>query len=120
MSIGLDPALLEALSTLAAKLGTTVEFMYGVMRRQAFVSGALDVITALLGAALGIYIFRSCVRKARRAPVEDQLFYYIVGGMCILCATIIATGSLFHGTNLIINPDYYAIQELFKLLKDIK
>ncbi len=33
MNISLDPALLEALKSLAAKLGTTVEYMFGVMTK---------------------------------------------------------------------------------------
>lgn len=116
MNISLDPSLLEALKSLAAKLGTTVEYLFGVMTRQA----TTNAIMSLVWCAFALVAFVALIYGIRvtneRDPEWDSPLVPIYG-LCLLPVALAFVISLSCGIKGLINPDYYALELLFQAIK---
>ncbi len=120
---------MEMLEALAEKLGTTLEHLWEVLIRQALVEGAYALVLAVFGmAALGglIYACVLGVRAGRRlAEKEDDTFYLhgsqAVGGVLLLLfgamvLDIFVLRNIHTALICFINPEYWAIREVLRLL----
>jgi hypothetical protein len=124
----MDQKTLEALQALAAKLGTTAEYLWIVMVRQArlLIIADLAVIACLVFAL--VLIFRQ-MRQLRARFTEmtlrnqDPTIEYLAAfGLWIL---IVACGGIviFMIPDLmtkIFNPEYWALQQILETVKGTK
>jgi hypothetical protein len=117
---------LELLQSLAAKLGTTADHLWGVMIRQARVSVITDL---LLDCALVLVIviafkkiFPFFDRKIQEDPEGD--FLYILGtlflGAVLVVCTVVAIFCVPDMVTKIANPEYWALQQILETVKGAK
>lgn len=104
----MDEKTLQALTALATKLGVTAEYLWGVMVKQAPISGALDLAVIAAWTAACVWLVR---RKTAGDPPEWRddmaraMAWVAVGLVCVLTAVI--GGFEFTGAvTAIVNPEY--------------
>lgn len=127
----------EILKQLADKLGTTVEHLWGVLVSQAIISFWADMVfytIAVVIIIVGAKIIIGCVRRAQALWMEEVDNYYwhdsgkeakfngnIAGGaVTVIIVFIFSIASLAGIEDTITkryNPEYYALQQVTKLLK---
>ena len=116
--------IMEILRVLAEKFGTTTEFLWGIMVRQAYVVG-ISQILAFVMAGLFVFAWNRYVWSIRlpEDPQEDRggdktfgimmvRLFGVVGAcmwaMMFLCGLTEITTALF-------NPEYWAIKQVGQL-----
>lgn len=115
----------KRLDLLAAKLGTSAQFLWAVMRRQATVelwTTATSVALSLAGTVGSVYLLKLGVRifYSNNSGYDAEgrgIIISIVGG--ILLATniiwfIISVASL---PTLALNPDYWVLRDILSTVK---
>ena len=105
------------LAELAARLGTTVEHLWGVLIRQAYIDGISSLFTALCALAVGfiaLFLFFQ-VRGDREkylgkyAPAFAE---YFILGIVLLFVLGIAGSNLYWVITDFFNPEFYALRQL--------
>jgi len=126
----MDQKTLEALQALAAKMGTTAEYLWIVMVRQARVLFVVDLIMYALGAT-AIYALYKGIRKCleeeeklnAREPGNDKAAFMVMTGLFIICGFCIVLAMCLHLPDTItkaINPEYWALQQILETVKGTK
>lgn len=115
----MDDKTLQALTTLAAKLGTTAEYLWGVLLRQAPVTGALDLAVIAAWVAGCVWLVRFVRRKtAGQKPEWDDEMGRVFGwgGAVLVCSlvAIIGGASIGPAVTAIVNPEYWALRQILK------
>lgn len=109
----------NALATLAEKFGTTVEHLWGVMLRQATISGILSaiVIVMMLGIIYGYY--RAFKWYTHTNKYDD--IYEIATPVLAIIGVALTIGSpilfILEAENMLtalLNPEYWALHQLLK------
>ena len=125
MNIALDPKILEAIQTLAQKLGTTAEYLFGVMKAQVYAFAWADVFGAILGLTATVLCglaIRCVYRKSQKK--DDYRFdpdvYYGLAGVFGLVSLSLSIIFLVDMGLFFINPNYYALKLLFETLSKLK
>jgi hypothetical protein len=115
----MDDKTLQAVTALANKLGTTAEYLWGVLVKQAPLSGALDLVVLTAWAAACVWVARFVGRKTSgdRPEWNDEfdrgLAWIGVGIVCGLTALI--GGLVFSDAmTAIVNPEYWALRQILK------
>ena len=104
------------LQPLAEKLGTTAQYVWGLQVKQAYVDGSIALVGLLFGMVIvGLTIFLNWKHKDDEYYDLDlwsviSIIPIIIGVVCI-GITISTVFTAF------INPEYYALQQLIKLVK---
>jgi len=104
---------------LAAKLGVAAEHVYGVLVKQAVVSGVLSTLMMIAAIIVAVFLTKSLAKKSREYQKhvgEYSLNPYQVIHWCMVFAlTVLSIAALTNGSDMvgkIINPEYYAIKEI--------
>lgn len=100
---------------LAAKLGVAAEHVYGVLVKQAVVSGSVSIGASLVLLLIAIVIPILCMREAKRRKgiISDGLaiaFGWGVFAAVFMLIISLVTGVI--GIKAVLNPEYYAIKEI--------
>lgn len=111
----------KLIETLAAKLGTTAEYLWGVLIKQAHVSATTDLICATLFAAYLIIFSRWMIRRGRNTDdsfgdIPSDIPIAMLGGLTAIVSFILI---LFCIPNIItgfMNPEYWALEQILKKL----
>lgn len=115
----MDTNTLQALTELANKLGTTAELLWGVLVRQALVSGATDLILYAV-CTWGIYaLYNKFSFDLNNMEKWDYSTGVIFTGLC-LSVMILGFTAIINLTDTItalINPEYWALNKLLEGLK---
>ena len=105
-----------ALQPLAEKLGTTAQYVWGLQVRQAYVEGFI----ALGGLMFGIFLCGLSVWLVKHLTNERGydildvfifIFLFFIIGLTFIFINFSTVLGCF------INPEYYALQQLIKLVK---
>ena len=110
---------LEALTTLAAKLGTTAEYLWGVLLKQAPLSGALTLLSLSAWIAVCIALVRFVYKKTSgpnpdwRDEMARFLAWFGAGSVCLTTA-LIGSLSIGDAVTAFVNPAYWALQQILK------
>jgi uncharacterized membrane protein SpoIIM required for sporulation len=105
------------LAELAEKLGTTVEHLWGVLIRQAYIDGVSSLVTILLALAFGFgaVLFFFHVRKDRKKYLGEYapafVEYFILAVALFLVAAAVGT-NLYWVISDFFNPEFYALRHL--------
>jgi hypothetical protein len=116
---------LKAIESMAEKLGTTVEFLWGILVRQATVEGiqgiAFFVLTVLAG--VGLFFWWKAWDKGRD---DNNSFYYeseefffsllMSFSILLLSCSIVAILNLGHVASCFVNPEYFALNKILETL----
>ena len=106
---------LKRLDTLAAKLNTTGEHLWGVLMVQQRVDAAIKFM--LFG--FGLYLIHwaiKCFKLEAKQEYDDPK--YVLIGVCCGGFGVMFVGFGFDWWGHIINPEFYAIKSLLVAMKD--
>lgn len=123
----MDEKYRQLIEALAAKLGTTAEHLWGVLVRQAPISGAVDLVLCIMIAAATWWWVALVKRKTMRPPETETNSYpraewegegailawvaaFIAGFLALVCVT----GSAQWIVAAFANPEYWALKQLVK------
>lgn len=104
------------LEQLAAQLSTTVERLWGVLIRQAYVEGAYMLLLILAAILFTIALYRH-TKNVWDADISEFHEFSILMGWTIAAVGLI--GSLFGlqaALTALLNPEYWALQQIIKML----
>lgn len=106
----MNEATTKLIEELASKLGTTTEHLWGVLIKQAPISGTCDV--AVLSAWLIIQILGFLWIRTKIKEADDKIIPLIA----CLVATLVWIAAVGSGLHIIIasfiNPEYWALKQL--------
>jgi uncharacterized membrane protein YfcA len=108
----MDDNTLQALTQLAQKLGTTAEYLMGVLIKQGPISGLIDLLIMAI-MAYGSYIG---VRLVLRKNDDDNEIAVVFGWIgivtfCIVTSLVILL-QLNQAITGIIHPEFWALQQI--------
>jgi len=120
----MDEKFQKLIEALAAKLGTTAEHLWGVLVRQAPISGAVDLVLCVVIAAVTVWWVALVKRKTtcppetktNRAEWRDEgaflawIVTVIFGVLALISAIVSAQGIVA----AFANPEYWALKQLVK------
>lgn len=113
----MNEATTKIIEELSSKLGTTAEHLWGVLVKQAPISGACDslfiivLILALVWASR--FIRRKCVPdKDGYSQWSDCLPAWAVWFVCAAIVTIVIGGCLSGIVSAFANPEYWALMQI--------
>jgi len=124
----MDEKLITALTELATKLGVTTEYLWGVLLKQAPISGGIDIMVMCAWVS-AIYMWAKYVQRKTERPAvttdcqyphaewNDEMGVFLawgsVGLAAILAATIIGC-NLSISIAAFVNPEYWALKQIIK------
>ena len=112
------------LAGLASKLGISVEHLWGVLVRQAYIDGISSLATTLVCVLLGvviIYAFFYLRRKFKNTPHHEwtppfglllEPFGFVILGIVLLVIITIGSDNLYWVVSDFYNPEFYALRHL--------
>ena len=115
----MDEKTLQALTALANKLGTTAEYLWGVLVRQAPITGAIDLAVMIAWVAGCVLLVRFVRRKTGGDKPEwgDEfgraLAWFGVVGVCAVVALVVGF-EFSHAVAAIVNPEYWALRQVLR------
>lgn len=115
--------LTELLRELAKELGTTTEYLWSVLLKQAFISGLTDVLYIVLWMIFCISLYKTFfhIRENWDWYVErdwEPVAVWVVSLQVLLVFifTIIVMFGLHTTVSAFFNPEYWALQKILSLL----
>ena len=123
----MDDKTLTALTALAQKMGTTAEYLWGVLLKQAPITGAIDLAVMVAWVSAAVWWFRFVQRKTSTPPATADGKYsnaqwreegagiawvsVVVAGLVVaLCVGAILSSTVA----AIFNPEYWALKQILK------
>ena len=123
----MDDNTLKALTDLAEKLGTTSEYLWGVLLRQAPISSTINMAVMTIFVALAVFFILKVRAKTKAPPATEDCPYprpdwvdddgVLAWGLSILFALLVA---LIVGCSIeaaitgFVNPEYWALHQILK------
>jgi len=113
------------LKTLAEKLGTTVEYLWEVLVRQAYVSAITDIIMLVLFIIAGTLFWRFHKKCTDRGWYNGEYPEYIgvasipmiLGSVAYFIWFIVILISIHNMITGFANPEYWALQQILNQIK---
>jgi hypothetical protein len=112
----------KELAALAAKLGVSVEHLWGVLVRQAYIDGLSSLVTVFCCAAAGLgvlWFFFYRRRKYKQAEPKERFFLstnepleYLVMGTILFFLVALAGNNFYWVISDFFNPEFYALRHL--------
>lgn len=113
----MDEKTLQALQALAQKMGTTAEYLWGVLVKQAPISATVDVIGVLVVFCVLVAVWRKAIFMHEDVNGEAKF----LGFAALVFVTILAIFVVWNYADSTIagflNPEYWALHELFRSVK---
>ena len=122
----MDDKTLQALTILANKLGTTAEYLWGVLLKQAPISGVTDLLTCvlLIFAAIALTKFVYCKTKPRKSECSsyeypewnnEAAFFAWAGCFLFFCFALLSVAFSIQGiVAAFLNPEYWTLMQILK------
>ena len=123
----MDDKTLQALTVLAEKLGTTAEYLWGVLLKQAPITGAIDLAIMAAWVAMAWLWCRFVLRKTTApkatddAPYpkadwrEEAAFFSWLSAVALVGVTaLIVSSSFAMAVAALVNPEYWALRQIPK------
>lgn len=123
----MDEKTLQALTDLAEKLGTTSEYLWGALIKQAPITGAVDLMIMVAWVAAAAGWFALVKRKTTEPPKSDEDRYpraewveesAFIGWVSVaifsLIAGVVVSSTLSITIAALLNPEYWALAQILK------
>lgn len=119
---------LEAITRLAEKLGTTAEYLWGVLLKQAPIAGVVDIAVGAIWIVFAVMWFRFVQQKTTKKKTTDENLYSSAADwedegaflgwfsvFVIVCVSVVVVSSNFKtAVEAILSPEYWAIKQILK------
>jgi len=114
----------KQLAELANKLGVSVEHLWGVLIKQAYIDGISSLATVLVCLLLVIvivYAFLYFRRRFRNTPAQEspqpfgvlvEPFGFVIVGIALLFIGALACDNFYWVISDFFNPEFYALRHL--------
>lgn len=125
----MDEKTLQALTALANKLGTTAEYLWGVLVKQAPITGVIDLVLMAALVLLTVMWCRFVMRKTTapkpteedRYPhadweEEDAIAAWLSAGVLVSFTVLIVMLHLATAMTALVNPEYWALRQILQLI----
>lgn len=112
--------ILTRLDALAAKLGIAAEHIYAVFVVQArvgIIGQALFALTIGLAWLIGVRVVRKYWKVGMEDAPEITICLCVVGSISLAICTMVSISGLAWIPTRLLNPEYWALQEISKMLK---
>jgi len=113
--------LTQLLENLANKLGTTTEYLWGIMIKQAYISGVTSLVWLVIALIGTFFWFQGLnyVRKNWKELYDDESVVWwvmcLVVGIIIISLIFIENDSNF--VTALLNPEYWALEKVLETIK---
>lgn len=106
---------IDLLRDMAEKLGTTTEYLWGVLIQQAYVSGLLSVAYVALLLTVFIALIAALVIHIKRSDDTEEvnISIFVLIAVSILGAIMISHG-VGDAVTALANPEYWALKQIIK------
>jgi hypothetical protein len=121
------------LEKVAEQLGTTAQYLWMLQVKQAYVVGISYLLEYLVWAILFFGYYKLCrfmylkyngnlfMQNPEYQYVKDDIFtglgWMVPSGIILVTLFIVISPSIINVVTLLINPEYWALNEVIKLLK---
>ena len=120
-----DAALAQVLTDLSQKLGVTVEHLWAVLVKQAFISGISDLFIYTLLTVIAVIWYRGINKLSKRTKKSDKSYsdiqmeegiwaLFIVSGAILLVSSICSICSFGATLGKFLNPEFWALKQIWK------
>lgn len=106
------------LEKLAAQMGTTAEYLWAVLIRQAPISATVDLVLALIFLTITWLYVRFGIKKWQRIYDEDWGLGYAAGGIIVVILFFCAIISIPGIINGYMSPEYWALKEVLNTIQE--
>lgn len=123
----MDDKTLQALTALAEKLGTTAEYLWSVLLKQAPITGMVDLLLTVAWISAAAAWFAFVKRKTTEPPKTEEdrypsadwreeaaFFGWASVGIFSLIAGVVVSSSLATTVAALFNPEYWALAQILK------
>lgn len=112
----------QALEQLASAFNTTVEKLYPLLIKQAYVTGVTNILGILIMwavfATLLVILKKHGIKKEKYYGMTDGTFFLLVTTVIISVITVVITVTVGHeAITALINPEYWALKEVLSYIK---
>ena len=114
------------LEKLAEKLGTTTEYLWGVLLKQAPITAAIELMYLVLVILGGLALYKIHRRLSKEVEGKNSLYYDLEAvaavpmGIATLIWSVIFIICFFSIGTIVtgfFNPEYWALNEIMNLIK---
>ena len=123
----MDDRTLQALTALAEKLGTTAEYLWGVLLKQAPISGATGLVVVVALSAVTVWWVALVKRKTtekedttgytRAEWCEEAAFFaWATAVIAVVLSVIFVASSATCIAAAFANPEYWALKQVLSLM----
>lgn len=115
----MDEKTLAALTALAQKLGTTAEYLWGVLVMQAPIQASVNLAVQAAWVVVCLMLVRYVKRKTGGAKPEwsdefARIFAWAgLSIVCVISAAVILS-QIADNVSAILNPEYWALRQIFR------
>jgi hypothetical protein len=116
--------IISKLEQYAAGLGTTAEYLWAIIIKQAYITGVSNLIWITIGVSIligyGMFIFTCALKPIKNETTENIVIAgLIVGGVISLVAIMALTISevMPETVTCFLNPEYWALQKAISIVK---
>lgn len=107
----------KVLEQLAIAFNTTVDAIYPILIKQAYVSGIMDLLFGIALILLAVAIATIIYKKWEAIYESDMEFIVVVIALIFsLVAVFIIPISIFSGITTLANPEYWALKDILSRL----
>lgn len=119
----------ELIEKLAEKLGTTAEYLWSILLKQAKVQMISEIIFIIIVIIFGIILWRThkwlSTKKKWDGDYEEAGYSYhkdasgpmVIGAMIFCILFLTALFSIFTIVNCALNPEYWALKKILEVIK---
>jgi len=117
----------KLIEQLAQKLGTTAEYLWTILLKQAPISAMIDLMCLVLFTIIGIALYKLHKYCAKKTGEDERSIYddrgeLVIPAMLILTviwiiffiASFLSIGNIING---FFNPEYWALKEILRATK---
>lgn len=118
---------LNALTSLANKLGTTAEYLWGVLLKQAPITGVIELMVMVAWVVCAFLWTWFVLKKTTRPKATDKerypsaeweqeaaFFAWLSAFLLMFFVGVLISDGITRVTSALLNPEYWALRQIFK------
>lgn len=122
----MDDKTMQALNVLANKLGTTAEYLWGVLLKQAPITGLTKLLVVIVCVSAAVMWFRFVLRKTSKPPVREGVPFpsadwdndlgaplaWVSVFLLAFLALVVTISLIPTIVSAMLNPEYWALTQI--------